>query len=95
MFLTLEGLLRVDQEKKKNIKSKRITRTVRRSAWIFGSVSTSSSKRTFDSDTETLRKCGCCCDEEILWVSVVRYGLTQSAVLIEYNTLDTTSPAIF
>lgn len=34
-----------------------LTSTVSSSAWIFGSVSTSSSRRTLDSDTDTLRRC--------------------------------------
>lgn len=34
-----------------------LTSTVSSSAWIFGSVRTSSSSRTLDSDTDTLRRC--------------------------------------
>lgn len=45
-----------------------LTRTVSSRAWILGSVRTSSSRRTFDSETETFRRCGCCCGD-ILWVS--------------------------
>lgn len=47
---------------------RKLTRTVSSSAWILGSVRTSSSRRTFDSETETFRRCGCCCGD-ILWVS--------------------------
>lgn len=47
------------------------TSTVRRSAWIFGSVRTSSSSRTLDSDTETFLRWWCCW--EILWFSVKKH----------------------
>lgn len=51
-----------------------LTSTVRSRAWIFGSVSTSSSSRTLDSDTETLRRW----EFPILCVSAITTHLTES-----------------